>query len=192
MRRPLAAFLSLASILAIGALAPACSDPVPPTPRGAWSVSFVDSPPIECSVQGHNASLGKVADTDRANSTLVTHGESGAEIACSVIGSSSFNIDASAYLSGSILQMVVRGITSSASPDNPVKGSIGFASPTTVKTYSSNDCNFYFVPGSGEGIGPGKVWLAFDCPSISAEASTCEIKQGYAIFENCDTGESDE
>lgn len=194
MRRPFAVHVSLASLAAVAAVAalvPACSDPVPPTPRGAWSVSFVDYPSAECSVKGHNASLGKVADTDRANSTLVTHGESGSEIACSVVGSSSFNIDASAYQAGSILQIIVNGISSSATPDNPAKGSVAYASQETVKTYSSNECDFYFIPNSGEGVGPGKVWVAFDCDSIKAEGSTCQLKQGYAIFENCDTGDSD-
>lgn len=179
--------LGLTVPVLIAGLTTSCSDPVPPTPRGAWSVSFVD-PGGACSIQGHNASLGKVTDSDRANAVLVTSGEAGADITCSVVGSSSFNVDATAYQSGSILQMVVNGLASSATSDNPAKGSIAFASPTTVATYASNECDFYFVPGSGEGIGPGKVWVAFSCPDISSEGSVCQIKQGYAIFENCSTG----
>ncbi len=179
--------LGLTVPVLIAGLTTSCSDPVPPTPRGAWYVAFVD-PGGACSIQGHNASLGKVTDTDRANASLVTSGEAGADITCSVVGSSSFNIDATAYQSGSILQMVVEGISSSATETNPAKGSIAFASPTTVATYASNDCSFYFIPDSGEGIGPGKVWVAFSCDAISSEGSVCQIKQGYAIFENCSTG----
>ena len=40
---------------------------------------------------------------------------------------------------------------------------------------------------TGEGVAPGRIWVAFKCPTIidGSSNSTCQIKQGYAIFENC-------
>jgi hypothetical protein len=175
------------SLFLAAPLLASCSDPVPPTPRGAWTVSFID-PGIECQHAGHNAQVGEV--TDRTKQTLLSNGQDDAEVECIVSGSGSFKVDASAYQSSKLLKIVVPSLTSAATIDAPAKGTVAFASPNTVKSYvsPSNSCDFYFVEGSGEGVGEGKVWVAFKCEEIRlANESVCEIQQGYAIFENCST-----
>lgn len=165
-----------------------CSDPVPPTPRGAWSVSFVQKSAVDCKQAGHNTLVGSV--TSNTKTAVVTDGTNGAHVSCTVsdLGNGNFSVSAQESQADKFLNIVISSIAATATETAPAPGGIGYASANTVKTYTTDDmtpCNFYFVPNSGEGVAAGKVWVAFKCPAIVADGSTCEIQQGYAIFENC-------
>src|SRR3954463_12580295 len=83
------------------AFATGCSDPVPPTPQGAWNVNF--GPAVDaaaCKVAQHTASVGGVGESDRDKVIVdgaVVDGAIAA-ISCSVIGQGKFNVTAQAEL----------------------------------------------------------------------------------------------
>src|SRR4051794_24631253 len=120
-RFALAAFAPFA-IVAVAA----CSDPVPPTPQGAWTVSLVNNDPSKCMIVGHNASVGDVTSNNK-NQVLIEGGPEGATIECQVSGTSSFNVTGKAELDGAGLQITIKGITTSASVTQPVMGQVGFS-----------------------------------------------------------------
>lgn len=163
-----------------------CSDPVPPTPRGAWTVSFID-PGIDCQHMGHNTQVGDV--TSNQKKAVVVDGTAGADISCAVrAAGSGFNVELKAFEKDKGLIVSVDGITAAATEEAPAPGILSYVSGTTVDAYNSSSedpCNFYFIPNSGQNIAVGEVWFAFKCPAIVADQSTCEIQQGYALFENC-------
>jgi hypothetical protein len=162
-----------------------CSDPVLPTPQGAWLVQFKD-PGQDCSIAGHAANVGQVDAQTRTD--VVIDGQNEATVSCTVSGSSSFSVDATASQNGKALQIVIDSISPSATIDNPAKGRVGFTSPNTVKTYigdKDHPCDFYFKNKS-ETVASGKIWVAFNCPEVIAEGQdTCQLNESYAIFENC-------
>ena len=176
-----------------------CSDPVPPTPQAAFSVTFLDSGPDGsqgCEVTGHNATLGDVTPTTKDK--LIKNNVEGAEVECSVTGSGSFNLDLSAFQGSNGLFITVAGLKprGSGGPtrDNPAPGTVGFHSSTTaLEVYASSGtgCNFYFADDSNQDVAAGRVWLTFNCPEIVQSMSKCELGDSYAIFENC-TGTAEE
>lgn len=162
-----------------------CSDPVPPTPRGAFSVSFVDTG-IECAHAGHNTVIGMVGPSNKE--IVVVDGTSDTTIDCTVKPvTGGFSVEATATQKDKALTIVIDKIPATASEMAPTPGGIAYVSAKTVDSYlNSTDtpCEFYFIPPA-QGIAAGRVWLSFKCPMVEAEGSTCEISQGYAIFENC-------
>ncbi len=173
-----------AGIFAIATGSWGCSDPVPPTPQGAYQVTF-SSPSSTCGIQGHNAKVGYIDGLER--SSVVVDGD-GASVSCTVSGSGTFAVEAQITKDADNLQIAVPAITSAATPMNPVKGRVAFASPTTVSNYvadKNHECNFYFLPGSKEGVGAGKIWVAFQCPEVVAQDSTCRLLESYVLLENC-------
>lgn len=167
-----------------------CSDPVPATPRGAWSISF-ESPDSSCPVLGHNAAMGNV--TDHTKDTVLVDGEGDATIDCEVSGSGSFAVQARGIQDQKSLALtfLIKSISPSATIDNPAMGAISFTSDKTgdpAVSAPDTPCTFYFIPNSGEGVTEGKIWVAFKCEKLSLNGSDgCKIRQGYAIFENCET-----
>ncbi len=189
-RLGLASFAAAASM--VGSLG--CSDPVPPTPRGAFYVGFVDSG-VDCAIAGHNTQVGVVNDHERTE--VLTDGVDGAAIECKVTGSGAFAASGSISHGGDYLAIDIPSIKfPDATKDAPVTGSASFASFKTIDTYSStaSGCNFYFVNNgaNGQGVGAGKIWASFECPAVQADMSVCKIQQGYVIFENCVTGNEEE
>jgi hypothetical protein len=162
-----------------------CSDPVPPTPRGAVTVSFVDSG-IDCAHAGHNMQIGQVGPDNK--DAVVVDGTDNARIECQVsdVGGK-FDVSASASQGDKALSIVVNGITAGATEEAPMPGGISYVSANTVDAYltsKENPCNFYFIPPR-QGIASGRIWAAFKCPKVESEGSVCQIAQGYVIFENC-------
>jgi hypothetical protein len=158
-----------------------------PPPQSAWSVVFVD-PGIECAHAGHLAKVGDVTASEKAS--VVVSGDLNATVDCSVseAGAGTFKVEGTAMRLDSGLTIVIDQITASATPQSPAKGSIAYVSAKTVDTYLSSTgvlCDFYFLPGTPEGIAAGRIWAAFQCPSVEAEGSTCSIAESYVVFENC-------
>jgi hypothetical protein len=89
------------------------------------------------------------------------------------------------------LTLAIGSISASATLDAPATGAVAYTSDRTggdqVVSDSADPCIFYFIPDSGEGVAAGKIWVAFECPKMLIDTSTgCGIRQGYAIFENCE------
>jgi len=199
------AILTQTTILALAAVGlTACSDPVPPTPQGAWSVSFQpqDGNAAACPIVGHVVSVGSV--TANTKTHLIPNGVSEAgdlessDLSCTVSGTNKFDISASmtqVQQDGLVgLDIKVNGLTAAATEMSPAPGSASFSSPKTGNPYSPPEgmsCNFFFIPNSGEGVAGGRIWVAFTCPTVidgSTMKSTCQLKQSFAIFENCTQG----
>lgn len=188
--RTVLAAAGAATVLA--AAAAGCSEPAPLIPRGAWSIVFIDTG-LDCQIAGHNRMLGEVTADKRQ--TLVedgTEGDNGITTTiCSVVDNDgSYTFNASEYLSGTPLSLTlfVPELTAGATKDAPAKGTVSYLSQDTATTFSSMDCNFYFLSGTGQGVEAGNVWLTFECPSIAtAQDNVCQIQVGYAAFEQCST-----
>ncbi|MEJ7727850.1 MAG: hypothetical protein WKG00_01400 [Polyangiaceae bacterium] len=168
-----------------------CSDPVPPTPQGAYAATFID-PGIDCNSAGHNITMGEV--TPDTKDKLLKNGEDGAEISCSVTGSGSFDVSAKGFRSSSFLKIDVKGLKSKGNggptADNPAPGAVTFASANTAgNTYGSTPdapCDFWFFEDTNQDVAAGRAWLTFSCGAIVLdENSTCQLSTSYAIFENC-------
>lgn len=162
-----------------------CSDPVPPTPRGAYSVSFSDTG-VDCNIAQHNAAVGEVTDTERK--VVVTNGLEDASVSCSVTGSGPFAVEGEIQLGGDFLQISIAQIKfPDATKDNPVKGQVGFQSIKTQGVFSSSECDFWFFDSgsNGQGVAAGKAWVSFRCAAVKDDMNTCGIANGFVILENC-------
>lgn len=189
--RTVLAAAGAATVLA--AAAAGCSEPAPVIPRGAWSIVFIDTG-LDCQIAGHNRALGEVSADKRQ--TLVEDGAEEAsnitEVICTVIDNDgSFSISGSEYHTSGIplsLTISVPEMSASASKDQPAKGTVSYLSQDTATTFSSTECNFYFLDGTGQGAEAGNVWLTFECPTIAAaQDNVCQIQVGYVAFEQCST-----
>lgn len=188
-RRAAAIFVSAGVLAALATTFTGCSEPAPLVPKGAWSLVFVDTGP-GCQIAGHNVSIGEITADKRQ--TLVkdqnVEGNVTTTVVCSVVDNGgSFYFDAAESNSaGNVLTLIVPEISTSATKDSPAKGTVSYMSPNTATTFSSTDCNFYFIDGTGQGAKAGSIWLTFECPSISAASdNVCQIQIAYAAFEQC-------
>jgi hypothetical protein len=178
--------LAVLSTTVLAVFAAACSDPVPPTPQGACHAELLSNGGA-CTITSQTVDIGSVTATAK-DRILVAGGPEGAEVACQVTGTSSFNVTASVSVSGEGIQISIPAIDSSATKMAPATGSVVFAGKETGGAYSSESatpCAFYFTQGTSQGVGSGKIWVAFSCPTVVGGMSTCEISESFAIFENC-------
>jgi hypothetical protein len=175
--------------LPLAALTFGCSDPVPPTPQGAWSVSFapIAGESSKCTISQHNTKVGDINDHERNG--VVINGTDNASVDCSVVPSGSgFHVEAQETQNSNNLLVSVDGLSASSTQMAPAKGKVAYSSLKTAYAFSNpadTPCEFYVIPKSGEGVGAGKVWAAFTCPKLDGEMSECTISVGYFIFENC-------
>jgi hypothetical protein len=194
MRLARLGFATLALAAAGGLLSAAgCSSPVPPTPKGAWQVTFWSgAQSSQCQINQHNAAVGLIDKSQRGDE--VTDALDGASVSCTVQGAGTFKVQASASQNGKSLSFSVGSIDKNATPTSPATGTLSYSSPNTAGNPYVNTadtpCKFWFEPNTGETVDTGKVWLAFSCDAVRDDGhdSTCGIKQGYAIFENCSDG----
>ena len=181
--------LAVVSTSSLAVFAAACSDPVPPTPQGAWTVQLVrDS--SACNIIGHKAQVGSVTSNGRdavlVDGALVE--KDAVEVTCKVSGTSSFEVSGVASLSGQGLQIDIPKIDASATKEAPAHGSVSFSSSITAGAYSSlseTPCDFYFLPSTKEGVVSGRIWVAFSCPKVQDKMSICALSESFALFENC-------
>lgn len=188
--------LAVACAATVLATAAGCSEPAPLIPRGAWSLVFIDTG-LDCQIAGHNVSIGEVTADKRQ--TLVDDeavvGSVTTSVLCSVVDNGgSFYFDAAESNSaGNVLTLIVPELSASASKDSPSKGTVSYMSPNTAASFTSQECNFYFLDGTGQGVQAGNVWLTFDCPTIAAaQDNVCQIQIAYAAFEQCVSKGDDE
>lgn len=173
-----------------------CSDPVPPTPRGAFDVRFYSPSFTTCP---HNTHVGTIGQVTATSKTVVVDGESGASVDCEVKASGGgFSVSANA--SGTdpetgnayTLRFSIGSISASATVDAPATGNVAFQSTQLGEPAQSNanGCMFFFDPAQAENarVSEGKIWVSFVCPELNINTNVCEIDQAWAVFENCDTG----
>lgn len=170
-----------------------CSSPVPATPDTSWVVNFSGGG-ANCNLSN---SVGKVGDVTAGTiQQRVSDGMASATVTCTVAPSgSSFQVSAQASQNGYSLTVFIPQIDLNSVMSNPAVGSVSYESSSTINSYSSNMCNFYFInpsaSGNGQGVSAGKIWAAFDCPEItygqSSPPSVCSLSESYLAFENCAT-----
>lgn len=154
-------------------------------PKGAWSLFFEDGP--TCKPGAENQAVGTVSASSLTE--LLTDGESGASIACTVAKTASgFEVSASASKTSRSFSFVIGSLPATATEGSPATGTASFTSPNTAATFSAADCVFYFLPQTPQGVEEGEVFLTFECPTIAAAPdNVCRIPIGYAAFEGCST-----
>jgi hypothetical protein len=110
--------LAATFVLGFAALAGAagCSDPVPPTPQGAFQATFV-SDSASCMIAGHNTAVGAV--TSSTKDKVLVSGIDGADIECTVSGSGTFSVQAKITQNGQGLEINIPKLTAGATKDSP-------------------------------------------------------------------------
>src|SRR6185503_1932073 len=153
MRFTRLALTSVAILAAAGTVS--CSDPVPPTPQGAWAISFQppDTNPSECQIAGHNSAIGSVGPNKRDK--VLVDGAEGASIECSVIGTGKFNVTGKGTQSDKGLELRIDNLAATATEDAPLPGSVSYASINTAgnpyaSTQQDMPCQFWFSKGTPE------------------------------------------
>jgi hypothetical protein len=163
-------------------------NPTPAPSDAAWVLNMTGAGSA-CPLMVSTGQLGDVNDQIiDAKVTDQMKGAAGvATVKCSVVPvGSGLHVSGAAGWGCDELQIDVPSITKTASKASPASGSVSYLSETTVSTFSGM-CNFYF--SGNEGIGPGKVWLSFTCPGLTASGSisTCPVAESYVLFEDCAT-----
>ncbi|MDI3288307.1 hypothetical protein [Polyangium sp. 15x6] len=174
----------LAFPLVAFALLGGCSDPVPPTPQGAFNVQFTDTG-VDCAIASHRSEAGDI--TDSKKTAVLIDGVDGANVTCSVSGAGPFNVSAKITLGSDGINLSIPAINVGATEASPASGSFAFWSDRTAgDAFSSSKCSFYFKEGTGEGVASGKLWVSFVCPEVLESTNKCGISESHVIFENCD------
>lgn len=174
-----------------------CSDPVPQTPDGAFFAAMITDDPLKCTINGFTAQVGAVDGQNR--NTVVTDGMSlsdggpSTHVSCSVSGTTTYSvhglIDDTAG-TGNYFEIQINDLKAGQSQTSPAKGTgiLSSASHTAGEPYQG-PCDFWFTAGTKETVdatgGAGRVWVTFSCAGLVSGMSTCPLKTGYAIFENC-------
>lgn len=190
--------LAVSTVAAVGFLMSAgCSEPVPVSADGAFFIATIQDNPLACHIAGHTVQVGAVDATSKG--TVIVDGTDMIRVDCSVAsiagsGSAPFavqgRIDALAK-SGNYMEIAIPSISPGATLDAPAKGSIVFSDPKTAGQPYSGSCDFYFEK-QNQTVADGRIWVSFQCDALTSGMSTCPLKQGYAIFENCLTITGDE
>jgi hypothetical protein len=170
-----------------------CSDPVPATPRGAFFLRFVSPSFQTCPINTHEGKIGSVTAT--THDRVLVDGEEGAAIDCRVSGSGPFSVQATASQATAEnaygFTLAISSITGSATQEAPATGSVSFSSTQTggdaAASATDEPCIFFFNTAAGQGVSAGKIWVSFTCSKLQLDMSVCEINEGHAIFENCET-----
>jgi hypothetical protein len=159
----------------------ACEEPPLPIPAGAVYLELRDTG-ADCNLVTHEARVGVVGNSGTPG--LISSGTEGTEVICEVTGEGSFDVKATID-EGPFVQITLKGLSSSATEDAPVQGTLSYASSDTGgDTYSSSACSFW-LGSEDQTVAPGKVWLSFSCAAVASEGNTCEIFEGYLAVENC-------
>ena len=154
--------------------------------QAAWSALLLSNGGA-CSITSQTGNMGAVTSGTKSK-LLVDGGPEFATITCAVKGTTTFSVHAKASDQDVALTIDVPTIDASATAATPAKGIASFAGKNTGGAYTAPDampCDFYFKPGTGESVAPGRVWVTFVCPTIVKGQSTCELQESVAAFESC-------
>jgi hypothetical protein len=173
------------SVAAVGMIASACSESVPAAADGAYFLTTTQPDPLKCMIAGHTVQVGAI--DAQVKKTVLVDGTNKTVVQCTVLNDTApFQVHASlddTANTGTYFEIVIPSIGPGAKSDSPATGTVIFSDPKTAGNAFSGQCNF-FIEGN-EGIASGKVWVSFNCDGVSFGMSTCPLKTGFAIFENC-------
>jgi len=169
-----------------------CSDPEPqrstgPLADGAFKVVFGTAMGGGCIIKPHVAQVGEV--TENKIGSLLTSGQQGAEVSCSVLGSGGeFSAEVSIFDSGDSLTVDLPKLTLSATEADPASGSVVLVTAQTVKPYTSppaEPCAFFFT--GKEEVAAGRLWVSFSCPLLenASTGSSCGLGASVLAVQNC-------
>ncbi|APR86153.1 Hypothetical protein A7982_11502 [Minicystis rosea] len=178
------------------AMSAGCSEPVPVSADGAFFLATIQDDPLKCSHAGHTVQVGAVDSVQKT--TVIIDGTDQITVDCNVVSLKESGapfkvqgkIDAQ-LKSGNYMEIAIPSISPSATADAPAAGSIVFSDPKTAGQPYSGSCDFYFEQ-KNQTVADGRIWVSFKCDALTSGMSTCPLKQGYAIFENCLTLNGDE
>ena len=168
-----------------------CSDTTPAPEKGGYDVEFAHLP--ACNPPAHNAAVGTGTGTLSSTdpNAVATDGTDEASIDCTVSGSGTFSVDASALQKGNVLHVIIDSISTKNTTNNPAKGSASFASPSTSGTSYANPankpCTFWLEDGTKETVDTGRIWASFACEEVDSGMSMCGLSNGVIVFYNCAT-----
>jgi hypothetical protein len=157
-------------------------------PRGAVNMEVYATEAQACPPGNVHIDIGLVNATPP---TLVEHGVSGASVTCSVARDGGVFAASGALSSGS-LAFSFDGVNTGG--DSAI-GAVGFRDPASGVDYASSDdkpCVFQFAPGTGQDIGPGSIFVQFDCANLVSAGNpgdSCSSRYGYLLLEGCEGGE---
>lgn len=165
-----------------------CSDPVSPTPQGAFNVTFgnVSGSGITCPATQPTAQL-IVGTVGPGQFATEIDGENGATITCRVAKSNAGFIVSGKVLKGT-QQFYLASVGVGEGMDN-AGPAVSVAGPNTGGKFYSPEgdatCTFTVIEAA-----EGRAWLAFECPDMSTGSAVnerCSLYQGYVVFENCES-----
>jgi hypothetical protein len=189
----------------------ACGGPVPPTADAAWTVNLAGGG-TQCNLANSTRQFGDIGSpadptiptsvTDQVQVCMTSDGYSVcpmgstppasapiASVSCAVWqAGAAFGVHGSASVVADVLTIDIASLPTGASQASPATGTVTYVSDATVSLLTSSMCNFYFA-SDNQGVGLGKVWVAFTCPQISIGGTmgTCMLSESYAGFGNCVT-----
>ncbi len=151
---------------------------------------MIQSDPQVCTIEDNTAEVGTVTDTNIGRTVVdgtMDANKNTISVMCVVSGSSNFAVTAQATEGAQILSITIPSISASASLSSPAPGSISYESAATADNAFGGSCNFYFDGGMGSAppVAAGRIWVAFQCPSLQSGMTMCSVNQGYAVFEDC-------
>lgn len=163
-----------------------CSDPVSPTPQGAFNVTFGDAIGTGIACPAKNPAQLQVGSVGSAQSAPVSDGEDGATVTCSVTKTS-----AGFRVSGSIVKGTAQLYLA------PVDVAQGSTSNGRVAVSGANTAGKSYGPATGTScefgvieVTESRAWLSFDCPHVvsgSSESEQCSIYNGFLLLDNCES-----
>ena len=185
--------LSVATTALLGAITMSCSDPVPPTKQGAFSVRLTAGTGM-CGLPQTFIKIGDASATTHAS----VSDSNDPQVKCSVKQSGgSFTFDAQLTSSGS---MTVFSVTGTATPGADSMASVSISNPETALNAFGGSCKLSVTKSDASpnlAVAPGRIWAAITCPAITQPGTvplkTCALSDfdgsgvgGYFVFENCD------
>jgi hypothetical protein len=171
------------SATALATLAGCGPDEPPAIPQGAFNVSTVQTDPIACMIAGHSTQVGEIDESHRKD--VIASGMDGAVVNCTVSGTSPFSVNGDITQDDRHLAINIPSIKPGATLASPAVGTIQYSSVKTAGNAYGGTCNYYFTEMTSETVASGRIWVSFQCDALVSGMSTCPIKQGYVILENC-------
>ena len=56
---------------------------------------------------------------------------------------------------------------------------------TSAEAAALDPAKVTFEEGTDQTVATGKIWVSCNCPGLQSNMSTCPLKQGFAVFQNC-------
>lgn len=176
----------VAGLVTLGLGAAACDDPPPPNPAGAFEINFRDAG-ADCALASHIAELGVVQAN--GDPTLVSNGENGAAIKCTVeAASGGFRLDLDLDDLANV-RVSVPVLSEENTLTNPATGTLTYVSTDTggdvFSSPADTPCNFFVDTDAGQFVSAGEAWFTVQCGELNSEANVCGLNNSYIAVRNC-------